>query len=99
MNVMRITLAGLLMMCGAVAFGNPTQCTYGVISRTIEVVYSDPGQPLPCEVIYSKSEQRSIEVLWRADNDANYCELKAAELIEKLQGFGWTCGSTPAEAP
>jgi hypothetical protein len=93
-----IMLAGLLV-CSTAAVANPTECVYGEISRTIEVVYSDPGQPLPCEVIYSKSEQSSIEVLWRADNEADYCEVKASQLIEKLTGFGWTCDTTPAEVP
>ena len=99
-----VMLVGLLICSTAAVWGtsalaNPTECAYGEISRTIEVVYSDPGQPLPCEVIYSKSERSSIEVLWRADNEADYCEVKASELIEKLTGFGWTCDTTPAGVP
>ncbi|MFV2089686.1 MAG: hypothetical protein ACC642_03440 [Pseudomonadales bacterium] len=89
-----VTLTGLLLSCSTGALANPTRCEYGELSRIIEVVYSDPGQPLPCEVIYNKSEEGSIESLWRADNEVNYCEDRVVGLIEKLEGLGWTCANT-----
>ena len=30
-------------------------------------------------------------VLWEAENTQNYCERKAAGLIEKLSSSGWRC--------
>jgi hypothetical protein len=75
------------------AMANPVSCTNGDLSRKIEVVYTDPGQPVPCEVIYDKSEEGTIETLWRADNEAGYCEAQAAGLADKLSGMGWQCTS------
>jgi hypothetical protein len=70
---------------------NPVQCAYGALTRNIEVVYSDPGQPVPCEVIYNKSMESSVETLWRAHSKAGYCEAQAEALIDKLRNFGWRC--------
>ena len=78
------TIAGQVM-------ANPVTCTYGDLSRKIEVVYSDPGQPVPCEVIYDKSAEGTIETLWRASNEAGYCEAQAAGLADTLSGMGWQC--------
>lgn len=93
-----------LLTFAATAAANPVVCTFGDLERTIEVVYSDPGQPVPCEVIYDKSGEGSIETLWRANAEANYCEAQAAGLIERLTGFGWSCETPttdpgPTEAP
>jgi hypothetical protein len=95
-----------LIFCTALLFAatagavmaNPVTCSYGDLSRKIEVVYSNPGQPVPCEVIYDKSAEGTMETLWRANNEAGYCEAQAAGLIEKLQGMGWRCDAElPAE--
>ena len=80
------------------SFANPTQCSYDALIRKIQVVYSDPGQPVPCEVIYNKSMESSIETLWRANSEAGYCEARAAALIEKLSNSGWRCEATLAQA-
>jgi len=55
----------------------------------------EPGVAVPCEVHYYKDTEVPGEgqVLWRASNDAGYCEAKAAEFFEKLRGMGWTCWS------
>ena len=82
----------------AASLANPTQCSYGALTRNIQVVYSDPGQPVPCEVIYNKSMESSVATLWRATSEAGYCEAQAEALIEKLSGFGWRCEATPAVA-
>ena len=73
------------------ATANPGTCSFGELTRKIEVVYSNPGQPVPCEVIYDKSAEGSIATLWRANNEAGYCEAQAAGLVEKLSGMGWQC--------
>lgn len=104
---MRITgsfmsLSALLAASSALA--NPLICTNNDLSRRIEVVYAVPGQALPCEVIYDKSAEGTIESLWQADFDPGYCEARAAGLAEKLSNTGWDCTSsanpdepTPAE--
>ena len=90
-----LTLSTVLIITAFVgqALANPISCTYGDLSRKIEVVYSDPGQSVPCEVIYDKSAEGTIETLWRANNEAGYCEARAAGLADKLSGMGWQCTS------
>jgi hypothetical protein len=87
----RAFFAASLLLLPVAAVANPVTCEYGELSRTIEVVYSAPGQPVPCEVIYDKSAEGSMASLWRANVEAGYCEARAAELIAKLEGFGWRC--------
>jgi hypothetical protein len=91
-------LAALLaLLFSAQAAANPTSCESGDLSRKIEVVYSDPGQAVPCEVIYDKSAEGSMESLWQASHESGYCEAKAEGLIEKLRGMGWTCADAAPE--
>ena len=92
-----IFTALLAMTIGSPALANPVSCENGELRRRVEVVYSDPGQAVPCEVIYDKSDEGSIEALWRANNSAGYCEVKAEGLIEKLRSMGWRCADTVAE--
>lgn len=82
------------------ASANPVSCEYGGLARKVEVVYVQPGQAVPCEVIYDKSAEGSIESLWQASHEAGYCEAQAAALVEKLRGMGWRCdveAAPPAE--
>ena len=81
----------LLGTWSGAATANPTSCTQGNLTRTVEIVYAEPGQPVPCEVIYAKPAARTIEMLWQAMNEAGYCEQQAAGLIEKLERTGWRC--------
>jgi len=90
-----IALLGAASLAGPV-LANPTQCSYGQLTRSIEVVYAHPGQAVPCEVIYNKSMESSVETLWRADSEAGYCEARAQALIDKLAGFGWRCEKVAA---
>ena len=89
----RIALLTVLLGTPVAALANPVSCELGSLTRSVEVVYSDPGQPVPCEVIYDKSGEGSIETLWRANHEAGYCEDKAAALVGKLEGLGWRCDS------
>ena len=80
--VMGLTLAGV-----ANASHNAT-CKSGTQERKVEVVStSDSGAP--CEVKYTKDGQSSV--LWKAQNDAQFCKTKATELSDKLQSSGWNC--------
>lgn len=74
-----------------------TECTYGGLVRRV-VIMSEPGVSVPCEVHYYKDSEAPGEdqVLWSADNQAGYCEEKAAELIAKLEGWGWQCDAAAA---
>lgn len=73
-------------------------CEQGGLIRKIEVVYVNPGQAVPCEVIYDKSGEGAIETVWRANFEAGYCEARAMELIETLSSRGWLCASTASGA-
>lgn len=69
------------------------QCTYGELQRRVEVAH-EPGVEVPCSVHYFKDTENPGEqqVLWTAERDAVYCRSKAAELVAKLEGWGWDCG-------
>lgn len=86
-----------LAVSGATS-ANPVTCEQGGLTRKIEVVYANPGQAVPCEVIYDKSAEGSIETVWRANFEAGYCEARAQSLVEKLSGLGWICGSTARQS-
>ena len=78
----------------AQAFADPVQCNQGSLVRSVEVVYSGPSQTLPCEVIYDKTQEGAgIHSLWRASNEAGYCEAQAAAFVEKLGAMGWDCSA------
>ena len=68
------------------------QCTYGGLERRVEIVY-ETGVTVPCEVHYYKDTEAPGEqqVLWRAVNEAGFCEARTAEFIDKLRGMGWNC--------
>lgn len=76
------------------------QCTYGDLVRRVEI-YTEPGVTVPCEVHYFKDTEApgASEVLWRAQAEAGYCDAKAAELVAKLEGWGWSCNAPAAAAP
>lgn len=75
-------------------------CTYEGLQRRVEIV-TEPGVSVPCEVHYYKDSEApgEREVLWRASNDAEYCETKTAEFIGQLLAWGWTCGQGDAVTP
>ena len=79
-----------------------TQCTYHSLVRRV-VILSEPGVSVPCEVHYFKDSEAAGEgrVLWRADSQEGYCEERAAELVAKLEGWGWQCtaGAAAPEEP
>jgi len=58
---------------------------------TISVVDNRPGLLLPCEVLYEKSEPQEIDTLWKAKNQAGYCEKKAKQFVQKFEAKGWDC--------
>jgi hypothetical protein len=93
MKIASLSLLTIAAVMAGPAPANPINCTYGDLTRKIEVVYLEPGHAVPCEVIYDKSAEGSIETLWRASSEAGYCEAKAAGLAEKLGTSGWQCAA------
>ena len=84
----------------ALAQAAETQCTNGDMVRRI-VIMTEPGVSVPCEVHYFKDTEAPGEgrVLWRASQQAGYCEEKAAGLVAMLEGSGWDCGPTDPATP
>jgi len=82
------------------------QCTYGDLMRRVTIIY-EPGRTVPCEVHYYKDTEAPGEpqVLWRAVNEAGYCEAKTEEFVAMLTESGWSCSdasaavATPVEEP
>jgi len=80
--------AGLLLSLQTMA--NETfVCLSGSAERKISIVYDTPGQDVPCAVTYEKGD--GIQTLWSAENEAGYCEVKAAEFVERQREWGWDC--------
>ncbi len=89
-----------LLPAVALSDGVSYTCSYEDLQRRVEVV-TEPGVSVPCEVHYYKDSEApgEREVLWRASNDAEFCEKKAAEFIGQLLAWGWTCGQGEPAAP
>jgi hypothetical protein len=75
------------------------QCSIDEVTRRVEVL-SEPGVSVPCEVHYYKDTEMPGEdqVLWSAQNEEGYCEARAAEFVERLEGMGWTCWDAGADS-
>lgn len=63
-------------------------------TREVAVEF-EPGNLLPCSVNYTKGGEK--KTLWRATHEANYCGVRAQELIAKLERSGWQCALTSAD--
>ena len=97
---MNTFLPSVLVLVAAMGLNNTAygaQCSQGDLNRVVTIVYSEPGQPTPCEVLYEKPSEGVSMTLWRAQNQAGYCEARAAEFIEKLSELGWSCSATKAQ--
>ncbi|MFL0799388.1 MAG: hypothetical protein K6L80_02975 [Agarilytica sp.] len=64
-------------------------CHHGDRSREIVVQYDVDGQSVPCGVLYRKGEGE--QELWRANDEAGYCEARAREFAAKQESWGWQC--------
>ncbi len=87
----------LMVMLPGLSFAQGSQnylCTYGDLQRRVEIRY-ETGVVLPCEVHYYKDSEApgDMQVLWRAMNEAGYCEAKTQEFVTKLKVLGWSCGT------
>lgn len=64
-------------------------CSLEDSKRLIQIVYLVPGQEVPCEVHYHKDGEQKL--LWRAVNQAGFCERKADDLADQQQEWGFSC--------
>lgn len=84
------SLPALALLGAGTAYGLEYQCERGDANRSVAIEYQEPGQQVPCEVIYHKPPQ-DPSVLWRANSEVGFCEAKAEELVETLESGGWAC--------
>ena len=76
------------------AYADSWSCRHGNDVREVHIV-QPMSSPTPCEVVYKKlTEGFEDQVLWNAQSDGDYCEVKANEFIAKLESWGWTCVET-----
>ena len=69
-------------------------CQKVEFTRQVIVFYPEAPSRLPCKVFYEKPNENVLpSALWEAKKTRNYCDHKAAELIENLSSFGWHCSS------
>lgn len=93
----RILLPLSLMLIPALAAAQGVTsyvCTMDGMQRRV-VILTEPGVTVPCQVQYHKDTEApgQAQVLWTAATDADYCETKAEEFVEKLKGMGWSCAA------
>jgi hypothetical protein len=87
----------VLMIAAPLASAEPTQCTLGGLTRSVEVAYANAPAQTPCEVIYAKpNEGETRTSLWNAQVEPGYCEVRAQGFVEKLEGLGWSCSGSLA---
>ena len=93
-----LAVCGLIALGGEFAWAKTVTCTMTSLERTVELRYESPGEAVPCEIGYSKpSEELGEQVLWRAENEAGYCEARFEEFVDKLRGFGWSCSENDSD--
>jgi hypothetical protein len=94
-------LAAALPIVAVAQSSDTYQCTMSGLTRRVEIGRQGDS-PVPCEVLYFKDSEAPGErqVLWSAANQTGYCEAQAQGFVERLEGLGWECESTPgAPAP
>ncbi len=87
-----MVLSALVLLAATTAHAQ-TQCTNDGLLRSVNVVYPEQGQVLPCEVRYEKPAENQSMTLWRAENQIGFCEAQAEKFIAKLQDLGWSCSA------
>ena len=101
---LKVILAAILLVSsgahGSDEVQNSFLCGQREDLRLISVEYLDPPKAVPCRVVYTKTQESTVEYPWNAKNQSGYCERQAQYLAEKLSGLGVTCreGKGRAEA-
>jgi hypothetical protein len=89
-------LVPMLMALAGTAAASETRCVRGDDAiRRVEIAAQDQNSGVPCEVVYWKDTERPgvRTVLWSAETDAEFCARKAEELVDTLEGGGWSCAA------
>ncbi len=95
-----LATCSLIVLGAELASAKTVSCAMTSMERTVELRYQNPGEAVPCEIRYSKpSEGVDNQTLWRAEREAGYCEARFDEFVDKLRGFGWSCGAADSGAP
>ena len=73
--------------------GSAYVCSLNGLQRRIEIDLLSAPAPVPCEVNYYKDNEApgAKATLWSANNDGQYCEHQAKNLVEKLESMNWSC--------
>ena len=89
--ILTLTLA-LIATNAPLAAGDAWTCTNGKLERSVTLYYPQAPASVPCRVYYGKRNENVIpRVIWSAEHDAGYCEVKAAAFVARLQSLGWSC--------
>ncbi|WP_111642115.1 hypothetical protein [Marinimicrobium alkaliphilum] len=99
MKTRTLTCTLLLLLAGAAQASDAIvyHCSLGDDERIVSVVYSEPGQALPCDVTYERGGE--VETLWQARNQAGYCEEQAQNFVAQQVAWGWECGRHSPDEP
>jgi hypothetical protein len=65
------------------------RCKSGREIREIWIKSLTAGKKVPCEVVYKKADGEMV--IYSAQAQEGYCEMKATEFSEKLTGLGFLC--------
>jgi hypothetical protein len=90
--VLVLGVAGTWQTTSAAEF----ECRHGDLMRRVELNTGDAVQDAACEVRYWRdaSAPGDGEVLWRANQDLDFCDAKARDLLRRLEAGGWTCAAS-----
>jgi hypothetical protein len=75
------------------ARGEVFECRRGDLLRRVVLQFADDADRLPCEVVYWKDSESpdQPQLLWKAENEIEFCINKAKGVIERLGTSGWSC--------
>lgn len=99
-------LALVALVCAAAAAlapparGEVFECRRGELLRRVVLQLADDADRLPCEVVYWKDTESpdQPQLLWKAENEVEFCINKAKGVVARLQGSGWSCTTGPEQA-
>ncbi len=96
-KILAIFLAALVPGLSFAQAPHDYHCRNGDLQRRV-VIFYETGVTVPCEVHYYKDTEApgETQVLWRALNEAGYCERMAEDFVGKLKGMGWECATIEA---
>jgi hypothetical protein len=98
-KILAVFLAAMLPSLSFAQAPQNYQCSLGDLQRRVEILY-ETGVTVPCEVHYYKDSEApgEVQVLWRALNEAGYCERMTESFVSKLGDLGWNCVLADAAA-